>query len=1096
MHFNSQGEKTALHRFLRVILFLPLIAISLPAHQARSQNLNAVPRQEYFLAKAIMRDGDFVRASRGFESAARSGIRSTEGRWVDSICYYAMMGECYYQMGRTAEALERFEAALQLYVAHQNWLLALDYPPAIQLSGRARRPITWAISQRTPIIGQVPGTINSLQGRLNNLQVLAQGGVYVPLQLFPIHAEEIVQCTALAMRRRLAIMGPTCPYSPLTLQLLNALSRRPTRPNHWSQAWVSLQLGLAYASAGQTGQAAAQLQQSMLISGRFDHVLTSVAMLELGKLAFQQEQFPQAASYFIEASLNAGLFEEYRTVEESLRWASRTHQVVGGKGLFAPLPAAAAWGQTESDFVQASVFVSAAENYGRGGEPAKAMAMIDRAATAARRHDMANGTLSARVNYVTALANYQMGNLDLGDAAFSKVMAFQKQSSHWLLQVAQTDALFNAGALSEKVADDLFSRVLREPTSADWVFQPEETLTYLLSPHLLPMEHWFQVVMQRKELERAIEISDRIRRHRFYSSLPMGGRLLSLRWTLEAPEDAITPKALLQRRDLLANYPKYGPVRERARMVSQQLQQMPIGGGDEEQVKQGKELYGQLTVLARAQEIMMREMSLQGDAAQFCFPRIRDVKELQRVIPEGEMVLVFFATSRGMLVFALGNKKYEYWQLASLGKITGEMKTLLRQLGHFDKNVDVKVANLATENWKESASRITEMLFSGAPPTILDNVTRLVIVPDGPLWYLPFEALLRNDQPLLQQLSIRYSPYVSLAMGDGRNHPPLGRTGFVSTTMVPGEDKRIAAQGAEQFIAEIEGSDRLSGDLPGPSSVVSTIYDRLFVMAELDDMSKAPYNLAPLSLDRGRPGSNLGSWMALPWGRCQQVALPAFHTAAENSLKRGGNGMEVFLTINGLMASGARTVVLSRWRPGGKTSHDLMRKLAAQLPEKAADTAWQQVVMEMRQELVDTDLEPRISGTANDRLLANHPWFWAGYIVADTKLTPGQPQPVATVPDALPPGMKKKPAAAGNKNNANDANNNGARGALPNPPQNNKPAPVNRNVNNPFGQAPNPAQPPARNVPPGPPPKANPLPPARPGEPFKFKPPSFIKPSS
>jgi tetratricopeptide (TPR) repeat protein len=1005
------------------------------------------------------------------------------------------MGECYYQMGHTLEALERFELALQLYVAHQNWLLALDYPAVIHPSGRTRKPVTWAVSRRNSTIGQVPGTINSLQGRLNNLQVLAQGGVFVPLQLFPIHAEEIVQCTALAIRRRMAILGPTCPYSPLTQQLLDALARRPTRPNHWSQSWVSLQLGLAHASAGQVAQAAVQLQQAMLINGRYDHVLTSVAMLELGKLAFQQEQFPQAASYFMESSINAGLFGEYRTVEESLRWASRTHQVAGGKGLFTPLPAAAAWGRTESDFVEASVFVSAAENYGRSGEPAKALAMVDRAVGAARRHDMAKGTLAARVNYVTALANYQMGKMDLGDVAFTKVMAFQKQASHWLLQVARADALFRAGALSERVADDLFSRVLREPTSADWVVQPEESLTFLLTPHPLPMEHWFQVVMQRKELERAIEISDRIRRHRFYSSLPMGGRLLALRWVLEAPEDALTPKALLQRQDLLAKYPRYGPVRKRAEMVSQQLQQMPVVGEDDEQSRQREGLYSQLAALSGAQEIMMREMALQGDAAQFCFPRIRDVKELQRVIPDGEMILVFFATSRGMLAFALGNKQYEYWPLASLGKITGEMKTLLRQLGHYDKNADVKVANLAGEKWKESSARITEMLFAGAPPTILDNITRLVIVPDGPLWYLPFEALLRNDQPLIQQLTIRYSPYVSLAMGDGRNHRPFGRTGFVSATMVPGEDENIAARGAEQFIAEIEGSVRLSGNLPGPSSMVAAFCDRLFVMAELDDMSKAPYSLAPLPLDRGRPGSSLGSWMALPWGRCQQVALPAFHTAAENSLKRGGNGMEVFLSMNALMASGARTVVLSRWRPGGKTSHDLMRKLAEQLPENAADIAWQQVVAEIRQQPVDMKMEPRISGTTNDPLLASHPWFWAGYIIADTKLAPGKPQPGATVPDALPPGVKRKPAAGGNKNNANDANNDGARG-LPNVPPNNRLAPANRNPGNPFGQPPNPANPPARNAPPGQPAKANPLPPARPGEPFKFKPPSFIKPSS
>jgi hypothetical protein len=586
--------------------------------------------------------------------------------------------------------------------------------------------------------------------------------------------------------------------------------------------------------------------------------------------------------------------------------------------------------------------------------------------------------------------------------------------------------------------------------------------------------------MLRKELERAVEISDRIRRHRFYSSLPMGGRLLALRWVLEAPEDAISPKALLQRQDLLANYPKYGLVAQRAGAISQQLQQMPIVGEDDEQFRQRQVLYSQLAKLSNAQEIMMREMALQGDAALFSFPRIRDVKELQRVIPEGQMILAFFGTSRGMIVFALGNKKYEHWQLASLGKITSEMKSLLRELGHYDKNADVKFSKLASEDWKENSARIAKMLFADAPETILDDVTQLVIVPDGPLWYLPFEALLWNGQPLIQQRVIRYSPYVSLAMGDGRSHPPLARTGFVAETMVLGEDEQIVELGAKQFAAEIQASTRLAGDLPGPSSIVAAFCDRLFVMAELDDMSRAPYNLSPIPLDRGRPGSNLASWMALPWGRCQQVILPAFHTPAENSLKRGGNGQDVFLSINSLMASGARTVVLSRWRPGGMTSYDLMRKLASRLPDHAADFAWQQGVLEIQQQPVEVRLEPRISGSG-DKLLASHPWFWAGYLVADTSLTPGKAHPVATVPDALPGGMKRQPAPGAQQNKAND----GARNAIPNLPPGNNRNPVVRDPLNPFVQ---PGNPPAGQLP-----KGNPAPAGKPLEPFRFKPPSFIK---
>jgi len=1091
MHTILPCKENGLRCGPRANLLLLLTLAFLPAAQAWSQS-SAVPRQEYFLAKSMLADGDFVRASRSFDVAARSGIRSTEGRWVDSICYYTMIGECLYQMGYTADALERFEAALQLYVAHQGWLTALDFPIAIQASGRARRPVTWAASRRRTAIGHVPNTINSLQGRLDNLRVLSQGGVFAPLQLVPIHAEEIVQCTALALRRRMEIMGPTCRYTPLTVQLLAALSRRQAPANHWSQSWISLQLGLAYASVGQVPAAIAQLQQSILIGSQFDHVLTSVALVELGKLAFRQAQYPQAMSYFMEASISAGLFEEYRTVEESLHWASLTHQVTGGAGLFEPLPAAAAWARTQSDFVEASVYVSAAENFVRVGEPAKAMAMIDRATGAVRRHDTATGKIGARMSYVTALANYQVGKLDIGDVALDRVMKFQRLSSHWLLQVAQTDALYAAGAIGERAADDLYSYVLREPTSADWVVQPREAIVFQTTPHPLPMEHWFQVVMQRKEFERGIEISDRIRRHRFYSTLPMGGRLLALRWVLAAPEDALSPKALLQRQDLLNNYPKYVPVAQRAQMISQQLKQLPIVAEEGEQFQQRQQLYAQLASVSMTQEIMMREMALQGDAAQFCYPRIRDIKALQQVIPKGQLVLAFLATSRGMLVFAMDSKKYEYWQLASTGKLTLEIKTLLRELGNYDKNVDIKLSNLASDKWKESSTRIAQLLFAGAPETILDNITQLVIVPDGPLWYLPFEALIWNEQPLIEQMAIRYSPYVSLTMGDGRNHAPLARTGFIAAAMVPGEDEQIAEVGAQQFADGVKDSVRLTGELPAPSSMVAAFCERLFVMSELYELPKAPYLFSPIPLDRGRPGSTLENWMSLPWSHCQQLALPAFHTPAENALKRGGTGTEVFLSINGLMAAGVRTVVLSRWRTGGKTSYDLMNQLARRLPDTSADIAWQQGVGEVRQQPLELASEPRVSGRASEGMLTSHPWFWAGYIVTDIALAPGQPQPGATIPDAIPAAMRNKPAAGGNKEKVNDANNGAVhdadRRAVPEVLANNDNKPAN-----PFGQAPNRANRvvPSKVAPPEP--DAQPVAVPKPGEVFKFKPPPFIK---
>ena len=88
--------------------------------------------------------------------------------------------------------------------------------------------------------------------------LIVQGGFAVPVgdavavgqqQSFSVDATEIMRCTALAMYRRMEMMGPTCPYDPLTGQLVDVLSRRPAPPNHWSQAWVDTLLGIAYASS-------------------------------------------------------------------------------------------------------------------------------------------------------------------------------------------------------------------------------------------------------------------------------------------------------------------------------------------------------------------------------------------------------------------------------------------------------------------------------------------------------------------------------------------------------------------------------------------------------------------------------------------------------------------------------------------------------------------------------------------------------------------------------------------------------------------------------------------------------------------------------
>ena len=104
---------------------------------------------------------------------------------------------------------------------------------------------------------------------------------------------------------------------------------RPAPPNHWTQAWISVQLGLAYAASGQSANAIAELNQGLQAAGGFEHHLSATALLELGKLAFQQGQVSRAGSSFYEASHSAALFGQYDLIEESLRWGTLAHIVSG-----------------------------------------------------------------------------------------------------------------------------------------------------------------------------------------------------------------------------------------------------------------------------------------------------------------------------------------------------------------------------------------------------------------------------------------------------------------------------------------------------------------------------------------------------------------------------------------------------------------------------------------------------------------------------------------------------------------------------------------------------------------------------------------------
>src|SRR5829696_4381372 len=180
---------------------------------AQAQFRDSIPSQAYFVGVEELYRGEFRDALRTFNRSLNGAVKTVHQggtiRWVDSICYHAMLGETYYHWGQPQQALEQFNFAGSLYLQYPRWMMRVQFEPQPMADAAlARRPIPWGASQRRIVPGRFASAISVAQGQLDNSQAVQQGGVVQQPQFWPVNVVEVVRCTALAIRRRNEILGP------------------------------------------------------------------------------------------------------------------------------------------------------------------------------------------------------------------------------------------------------------------------------------------------------------------------------------------------------------------------------------------------------------------------------------------------------------------------------------------------------------------------------------------------------------------------------------------------------------------------------------------------------------------------------------------------------------------------------------------------------------------------------------------------------------------------------------------------------------------------------------------------------------------------
>lgn len=1000
---------------LALLALLTLSAWVLPSgnRSAIAQLGSTVPPTSHHIAVELLYAGEYRRAERAFRSDLRGGVKTLQSRWVDSICFQTMLGETYYQQGNNAASLDHFDQACQLYLAYYKWLLKVNFPPLRTDTNSVRPVAPWGRTNRQAIYTTFSRSMLVSMGRLDQSDIQERGGTLQPAQFWKVDVVEVMRCAGLAIRRRNELLGPLGPTDRLSKELVETMSRGGGAPaGHWSNAWIELLLGTALMGIDKDKQAVGHIQRAILLEGRLDHPLTGAALLVKGQLAQRAGNAQAAAELFYEASIAALSYGDLDVVTDALWWGHMNHAASGAPGTYPPLQAAVNWADRENlDHVELLLRYALSESLTSSGNLGDAGAVLNGGGRMSR--DVTSGRLASRGAAIGANLLLLQGNLQQGGTNLNKAVQANAAVSLANFQTNLANLRLDTGALSPRLAMDVYRGLLEDPTPREWIMDPLDQMTHLSTDQSPALDRWFLAAIARREVPAAIDISEVAKRRRYLMSKPLGGRVLALRTLLGTPDGELDKPQRLQKQALIATLPEYKKLTAESASV---LQKLHDGGDLIKEEKLTPEVDDALNLIGKSalnREAMLLQRAYTRLPAAIRFPATAPsgtsaIEETQKLLAEGDAILAFHQAGGALHGFLIAKEDQHHWILPEPRSVTSEISEMLKAFGNHTKSRELPAEQANSEEWMTSAAEVGQLLLKNSRLD-LAAIKRLTIVPDGVLWHMPFEALQVNFKAgqvtLIDAATIRYAPTIGLAYGEPLTAPTKSRTLLLADRLSGSTaEEEAAVERQRQLARTADSCTEVNAPVPAASPRLAGVFDRLISTAETELSPADASNFNPAPVDRKRQVGRLTNWVALPNGRPTHWVLGGVRTIAESGLKVGRRGKvnaavgsELFYMSCDMIASGARTGLVSRWQTGGGKQNELLREYALQIGELPADQAWQRSVMLARGTDLDPSHEPRLKWTERDGAppQATHPFFWSGFLLLDT-VTPEMPESEAS----------------------------------------------------------------------------------------------------
>ncbi|MDA9777346.1 hypothetical protein N9D38_02820 [Rubripirellula sp.] len=940
------------------------------------------PSQQYYLALEIYRRGDLATASDAFEEALRQGRRDQRGRWIDSIPPLAMMAECQWQLGNLIGTREYVDQALQIVLVNRGWLSRIDWAAMLQPNQqKAISPNLWPQAQavqRAPIADRVMYQ----SGQPLTEQSLLQGGVIEEPNLRNMDMVEIIRGIAIASYRRRVLMGPLSDQDVFIENLLDSTKYPANLPAPIARTMIGAMRVTEYLAYREDRTVLEESPAAALFNGA-THPLSSMVLLSQIAAMLESGQHQAVLSQAIQATHFAGAWGQPEWIGEALQLAAgcATDQQAGQVQQVAEYVAQAI--VRDSPLAAYHSLIAGADASITAGDLESADRMMSQWRLFQSRRDFLQPRLNAYAAYVTAryaAANGASTGIEKPtafDIAMESVANFALNHRFRTRPLVSMPYLYQMGlvqaAAGKQLGGTTSEKLLREycqkPGLSVWRRDPVDAIAGILADRRAAQLARLNLALSAGYAESFLTTWNETLNTNFLHTLPLHGRFLQVRHLASMNDQQLSADVLDQRQ-------KMGPKMTRLIAEVNAAANDPTAG------------------IERVNAMESRAAQMTIDRAQIpdVMPPVLSDKAPTQSLPDQTAMITFTVLGNQIIGTVSNAAKVRMWQAGSLSQCSRDLGLLLREIG-----VGKVRGNRLPEgdDWRDLAIKIRDGLFQNSE-IVFDQYEEIVIVPDGPLWYLPFELLPFPDHAtdlIVDRVRLRYAPTPGFALRRfklaPRSEAKIGLTGdlFFSPRDLEKNEATI-----EDLMALVPDTVRLPGESDLPSCFLGASVTDLMVAKPQFINPKSPLDFHPAAFDQGNAFGTLNTWLRFPLLSPDRIVWAGLRTPVDGGQMGSGDGL--FRVLCAAHCAGTQEVLVSRWAVGGESSAVMLKEIMGTLPMNSLTDSWNA----SRDALWTTDLnpsdEPLLTQAEHSLkgLTGKEPLFWAGYLLSAPSIEVEQPQ--------------------------------------------------------------------------------------------------------